>query len=199
MKLAAAQDMRRHRGRRGFTVHPRDDDAALSEHNGSERFGPPHRRHSARTGIGQDRIVLFDRGGINDQLGIGRILRAMWRESAEPELGEAFGLERARLVGTAHIVPELEEQSCDPAHPAPGHADQVNGVVFLGEEPLQVEIRRRQRHADDCTFPSYRRPNWPRFSARARRLRPTSCAASPVRSGDAEFFSRADRRSARIP
>ena len=47
----------------------------------------------------------------------------MRREEAQAKLREPLRLEGARLVGSPHIVPELEEESGDSAHPAAGDAD----------------------------------------------------------------------------
>ena len=121
------------------------------------------------------------------------------RES-QAELREPLGFERARLVRAAHIVPELEQERGDSAHPAPGNADQMDRVPLLGEEFLEIEFRRRRRHGADCIFPSFRRPIRPRFSARAR----AACSAM-VRSvcgiaqQVADFSARAVRPRTPIP
>ena len=48
MQAAAAQDMRRHRGRGRLAVHPGDDDSAFAAHDRSERFGAADRGNFAR-------------------------------------------------------------------------------------------------------------------------------------------------------
>ena len=199
MQAAFAQNVRRHRGRRRLAVHPRDDDPALAEHDRGERFGAADGGNFAGPRVRQDRVVFLDRRRKNNQLGAFSVFRPMRRREAKSELREPLRLERARFVGAAHVVPEFEEKRSDSTHSAAGDADQMDRVPFLGEEFWEIEVRRRRRHVADRISPSFRRPNWPRFSARALRRWPTSCEGRRGRSVNRGFFGRAIRPRARIP
>ncbi len=97
----------------------------------------------AARALDQDRIVVLDRRRKNHQFGVSRIFRAMLCMKAKSEPLQAIGLERADLVGAAHVMTELEQEGRDAAHPAPRHADQMNPVTLAREELLQDRLQRR--------------------------------------------------------
>ena len=77
MQTAFPQHMRSHRGRRGFAVHSNNENSALSRHDCSERFGAADSSLSVFPRAFQDRIVRFDGGRINNELGVPSIRGAM--------------------------------------------------------------------------------------------------------------------------
>jgi hypothetical protein len=88
-------------------VHPGDDDPTFATHDRSQRFRAPNRRNVPDSRIDQDRVVILDRGGKNNQLRVARILGTVGREKAKPELRQSFGLEGAGLIGATNVVSEL--------------------------------------------------------------------------------------------
>ena len=48
-------------------------------------------------------------------------------------------------------MPELEQERGDAAHPAAGHADQMNPVMLARQQFLQIEFR-GERHDSDCVY-----------------------------------------------
>ena len=62
---------------------------------------------------------------------------------AQAEPLQAIDFERADLVRAAHFVSELEQERRNAAHPAPGHADQMNPVPLAREELLADRLQRR--------------------------------------------------------
>ena len=104
-------------------MHARDDDSAFAKHDRGEGLSAANCGNLADTRVCQDRVVLLDRGGKNDQVGIVGVLCPMRGEEAQAKLREPLRLEGARLVGSAHIMPELEKERGDSAHPAAGDAD----------------------------------------------------------------------------
>ena len=144
-------------------MHARDDDAAFAEHDGGERFGATNRRRAANPCLGTNRIVLADRGRVDNQFGIVRVFSAMLQMKAETEALQPLGFYGQRFIGSAHRVAKLEQQRRDAAHPAAGDADQMHAMPFLRQEFLQIEIRRGHRVM--YIAPSFRQPTPPHFSA----------------------------------
>ena len=75
---AFPQDVRGHRRGRGFAVHPHDENAALAAHNSGQRLGPAHHRFADLARARQNGIFYLDRGGKNNQLGVARVLSAVF-------------------------------------------------------------------------------------------------------------------------
>src|SRR5438105_10280159 len=118
MQPPFAQDMCRHGRGSGFTVHAADDDAAFSLHDGGERFRAPSRSRFRLARANENWIVGPDRRGIDDQLGLGCVLRAMLREESQAQSLQTFYFYGNRLVRSAHLMPELQQERGDAAHPA---------------------------------------------------------------------------------
>ena len=146
VQSAFAQDMRHHGRGSGFTVHAADDDAAFSLHDGGERFRAPRRSRFRLARANENWIVGPDRRGVDDQLGIGRVLRAMLLEKLQTESPQTFHFHRNRFVRSADLMSELEQERGDAAHPAAGHADQMNAMMFAREKSRQTELHARGRH-----------------------------------------------------
>ena len=77
MQSAFTQDVRGHRGRRCFTVHSDDENPALRRHDRSQCFRATRSFLPAFLSALQNRVVLFDCGRINDQLGVACVGSAM--------------------------------------------------------------------------------------------------------------------------
>src|SRR4030095_7903363 len=88
MQATAAQNVRRHRCRGRFSMHARDDDSAFAEHDCGEGFSAANRGNLARTRVRQNRVVLLNRGGKNDQLDAAGVLCPMRGGEAQSKLRE---------------------------------------------------------------------------------------------------------------
>src|SRR6202049_988228 len=107
MQSTFAQNVRGHcRGRR-FSVHSSDDDAALAAHDGSERLGPAPDRLSGIARAYEDRSVDLNGGGKDDELGVTRVLRAMFFTKTQTETLQSIRLQCADFIRTADLVPDL--------------------------------------------------------------------------------------------
>jgi len=90
--------VRRHRGRRRLTVHPRDDDPAPAEHDRGEGFRAADGGNFSGPRVRQDRVVFLDRRRKNNQLDAFSVFRPMRRREAKSELREPLGFgSRSRL------------------------------------------------------------------------------------------------------
>ena len=147
MQSAFTQDVRGHRGRRCFTVHSDDENPALRRHDRSQCFRATRSFLPAFLSALQNRVVLFDRGRINDQLCIARVGGAMLLIKLQAEPLEPISFERIQFVRAADIVAELKEKAGDSAHAAAGHADEMDGVPFLRQEFCKIDILRH-----DCVY-----------------------------------------------
>ena len=154
MQPAFAQDMRRHGGRRRLAMHACDHDSALARHDRGQRLGAADQRLSASralTRIGFFSLIAEEKMTSSASFAS---FRAMLRMKAQPQPLQAIDFERTDLVGTAHVMPELEQKRGDTAHPAPRHPHQVNPVMLAREEwqiavdaPAQVARQSIQRRA----------------------------------------------------
>src|SRR5438105_15166881 len=140
MQPPFAQDMCRHGRGSGLAVHAADDDAAFPLHDGGERFRPPRRSRFRLARANENWIVGPDRRGIDDQLGIGRVLRAMLLEKLQTESPHTFYFHRNRFVRSAHLMSKLDQERGNTAHPAAGPADQMNATMVAGGNLRQTEL-----------------------------------------------------------
>src|SRR6266700_7450250 len=77
MQSAFAQNVGGHRRRRGLAVHPNDKYSALGRHNRGQGFGAADSFLSRFLCAFQNWIVRFDRGRIDDELGVARVRGTM--------------------------------------------------------------------------------------------------------------------------
>jgi hypothetical protein len=133
-------------------MHADDNDAEFPAHDCGERFRAAQQQFFMRARIDQDRVLVSDGGGMNDDLGCARVFRAVLAAKLQTELLQSIGFERSDFIGTTYLVTELEQKRRDPAHPAARDADKMNAVPFLREQFLQIGFR-RARH-EWCIFPS---------------------------------------------
>src|SRR5437763_1165047 len=146
-----------------------------------------------------DRVRLPDCGRINHQIGITGIFGPVLGAKTQPEPLQAIDFPRFYFVRTANVMSQLEEQGRDAAHPAAGHADEMNPMALARQHLLQIQFRGEHHDLVAYIFPSFRPRARPRFSARdARKLAPSAEADSDARS-TRESFARAIRPSGRIP
>ena len=182
-------------------MHARDDDPAFAEHDRGERFRAANGGSLADARVCQDRVVLLDRGGKNDQIRHRRrLLPDAGEKKRRPSCCEPIRLEGARLVRSTHFMPELEKERGDSAHPAAGDADQMDRVPLLGEEFLKVDLRRRRVIWLTVSFHRFDDQSGRVSSARARSVFPTCVRRTDgIARSNREFFAQANRPRARLP
>ena len=122
-------------------MHSGDDNAALAAHDHGEGFSAAHDRFSRIARAHQNRIVDLDRGGKDNHIGVGRILRAMLLTKTQTQALQSIRLERAHFIRAADVVPKLEQKRRNAAHAAPGDADEVNPMTLMREQLWQIELR----------------------------------------------------------
>ena len=89
---------------------------------------------------------------------------------------QAIGFLRADFIRTTDFVPELEQKRGQPAHPAPGHADEMNFVPRVSEHLCKIDIKLRGHGS--YIFPSLQRRGSPHLSARGANNFQTSAEVS---------------------
>src|SRR5256714_13827285 len=78
----------------------------------------------------------------------------MLREELQTQSLQTFHFHRNRFVRSAHLMSELEQKRGDAAHPAAGHADQMNAMMLARKKSRQTELHPHRRHtaAAVCFF-----------------------------------------------
>ena len=120
--------MRSHGRNRRLAVHPADEDAFFSGHEGGERFGATDERFSRGARGIEGGIPGANSRGVDDHLGIVRIGGAVRRAEIEPERLQALHLRGVDFVRSADAVAESQEECGDAAHARTGHADQMDAA-----------------------------------------------------------------------
>src|SRR2546422_11300440 len=70
----------------------------------------------------------------------------MLLEKLQTQSLQTFHFHRNRFVRSAHLMSELEQKRGDAAHPAAGHADQMNAMMLARKKSRQTELHPHRRH-----------------------------------------------------
>src|SRR6266403_3620105 len=100
----------------------------------------------------------------------------MLRVKIQTEPLQAIGLLRADFIRTTDVVPELEQKRGQPAHPAPGYADEMNFAPRPRKRAGKIDIK-RCGHGSYIS-PSLQRRDSPHLSARGANNFQTSAEVS---------------------
>ena len=182
----------RRRGR--LAVRAGHRDAAAEAHEFGEHLGARHDRNALRARFHQFRIVLADRAGHDDAIGVEHVRRAVAAMHLRAELREATRDRVVRVVGARHLVAERAQHFGDAAHADAADADEVHARIRLGEIAggLQAALDVGHHAASLCDLVEardflehdLRRRARPHRDARSHaRLRPSRCAGRDWRAG----------------
>ena len=141
MQSASAKHVCRHCGRSRFAVHAGDDNAALGLHDCSDGFRPAQQWLSGITSRDENGVVVPDGGGKNNKLRGVRVLWPMLSTKPQPQPLQSICLCGCGLVRAADCVSELDEKSCETAHAASRHTDEMNPMVFARQKSRQIGQR----------------------------------------------------------
>src|SRR4029453_147450 len=126
MQSAFAKYVCRHCGRGCFAMHSGDHDAALSLHDCSDGFRAAEQRFSATARGQENRVVVLNRGGKNNEVRNVRMLAEMLLIEAQPKSLQSLGLCRCNLIRAAQCVSQLDEKPGETAHTAARYTDEMN-------------------------------------------------------------------------
>jgi hypothetical protein len=101
--------------------------ATFQAHQFGEHFGAPHDGQPVRARRGQFRVLGFDRGGIDDDLRIAQIFRALPDGHRNTEIAQAFHIGAFGRIRALHLVAEIAHHFGDAAHADAADADEMNG------------------------------------------------------------------------
>src|SRR5438046_8886647 len=71
----------------------------------------------------------------------------MLLEELQAKALQTFHFQRNRFVRSAHLMPKLEQERCDPAHAAAGNTDEVNPMMLARKKSRQSELNAHGRHS----------------------------------------------------
>src|SRR5260370_9645104 len=118
MEPGFAQNVRCHRGGGRFSMHSCNNDPALALHDGGEGFGPTHGRFSRIMCAHENWIVDLDCRRKDNKIGGASVVRTMGLVKTQTEPLQSIRLHGAGFVAATNLVPKLEQESGETAHPA---------------------------------------------------------------------------------
>src|ERR1700730_1852104 len=71
----------------------------------------------------------------------------MLLEELQTQSLQTFYFHRLRFIRPAYLMSELEQERGDAAHPAAGHANQMNAMMFARKKSRETELSRPGFHA----------------------------------------------------
>jgi hypothetical protein len=124
--LASVQQGRDHRRGCGLAVGAADGDGPLQAHDFGQHFGAAYDRHAASARGVDFRIAVLDRGGNDDDAGMGGVLGLVADADGDAALTQALDIGAVLGIGAGDLVAQIFHHLGDTGHADAADADEMD-------------------------------------------------------------------------
>src|SRR5271166_3981261 len=175
VELRGLEQRADHRSRRGLAVGPGDCQRPFKPHQLSEHFGAPNHRQAAHSCRYDLRIVVFDRGGDNDDLCRAQILGIMSDCDRDPEIDESPYVGAVRKIAALDPIAEIVQHLGNTTNADPADADEMERADRLRKRLHAAHPGNSARSPGGSRSRASRARRW---AASRRPKLPARCAAA---------------------